>query len=64
MVSPGSSQQICLRIRNGPSSCSECERELHKAELALEDDMRVLAIKYPMNETDEHRAAIAAWEAQ
>lgn len=41
----------------------ECERELLKAELALEDDMRVLAIKYPMNETDEHRAAIAAWEA-
>ena len=29
-----------------------------------QDDMRALAVRYPMNETDEHRAAIAAWESQ
>jgi hypothetical protein len=41
----------------------ECERELIRAEMALSDDMRRLATKCPVNETDEHRAAIAAWEA-
>jgi len=42
----------------------ECERELHRAEMGERDDMRALAAKYPMNETDEHRAAIAKWESQ
>ena len=41
----------------------KCERELLKAEMSVTDDMRVLAMQYPINETDEHRAAIAAWEA-
>jgi hypothetical protein len=39
-----------------------CERELHKADMALKDEMRVLLEQYPMAETEEHRQAIAAWE--
>ena len=42
----------------------ECERELLRVEMGEQDDMRALAVRYPMNETDEHRAAIAAWESQ
>ena len=41
----------------------ECERELLRAEMFSNDEMRALAAKYPLSETRAHRKAIEDWES-